>query len=124
MDKKEEVHYVVHSKTPFWSFLDGYSCQAEDKDHFLRHLGYKYYTKCTMYEINRAYICGDIIINLGKGNTNNSIGLTIKPNVVNRYWGAFGYILEINHGTLVEPVIEKRIFVNDVEAEEWIKSHE
>ena len=33
--------YVVETRIRSLSFMDGYSCESESPDHFLRHLGHR-----------------------------------------------------------------------------------
>jgi len=123
------ANYVVRSKIRSLSFLDGYSCESESKDHFLRHLGHRFSKCCDMGQLNNAYQSKDILIETVKPFNKKFASVwpkedkRVKPNVVNEYWGTFGYILEINHGTVNNPVIEKRAFVSDTEANEWVNSH-
>lgn len=115
------ANYVVRSKIKSLSFLDGYSCESQDKDHFLRHLGHRFSKCCTMGQLNNAYAVNDILVEMVKQpKNNNTVRDPSKPNIINEYWGTFGYILEINHGTVNNPVIETRAFVSDTEAREWV----
>jgi hypothetical protein len=124
MDKE----YVVTSKIRSLSFLNGYVCQSESKDHFLRHLGHRFSKCCDMNQLNNAYKTGEIIIDIHKPFNKEFPSVwpkddkRVKPNIVDEYWGRYGYILEINHGTAAKPVIEKRTFVNDTEAQQWVDS--
>jgi len=110
--------YIVNSDIPRWSFLNGYTCNSVDKDHVLRHLGYRFKSLCSMYALNNSYAQGEIGIHLMK---ELSIDITAhkKPNIVDEYWNDYGYVLEINNGSCENEEIEKMLFVNDTEANEW-----
>ena len=122
------ARYIVISNIKSLSFLDGYSCESEDKDHFLRHLGHRFGKRCNMYQLNNAHAVNDILIKTVKtektpeNNGSERKQHFAKPNVVNEYWGTYGYILEINHGTMNLPIIEKRVFANDNDAREWVNN--
>jgi len=113
--------YIVTSNTKRFNVLDGYSCKAQSKDHFLRHLGHKFFF--VMNSINNAYSCGDIRVDIYENNVIlNSVNIiNKKPNVVDEYYGLYSYILVLNKGTNVNPIIEIKEFVNYEEAHEWIK---
>lgn len=119
--------YEVFSKIQSLSFLNGYSCKSESEDHFLRHIGYRFSNLCDMYTLNNAYKCGDLLIRVkkpvNKTHSNNwSTVLSNKPEVVNEFWSDYGYILELNYGTIDCPIMVIRSFVNDIEANEWKNS--
>ena len=117
--------YVVETRIRSLSFMDGYSCESESPDHFLRHLGHRFSKCCDMNQLNNAYQSNEIIIRKSNKSRNDIFKKVIplkKPNVVNEYWGNYGYILEINHGTVNNPVIETRAFVSDTEAHQWINT--
>lgn len=121
--------YEVFSKIQSLSFLNGYSCKSENEDYFLRHIGYRFSNLCNMYTLNNAYKCGDLLIRVKKPFDKEYPSVwpkddrRNKPNIINEYWGVYGYIIEINHGTVEYPIIETRSFVNDIEANEWKDSH-
>ena len=114
----DTICYVVTSKNSFWDFLNGYHCDAQSKDHFLRHLGYKFYKKCTMYDLNTAYQSGDIFIK--KYNSiKNSKNIVDKNLIIeDAYFNEYGYVVEVSNGNQINPMI----FVSDSEAKEWFES--
>lgn len=117
--------YIVETRIRSLSFMDGYSCESESPDHFLRHLGHRFSKCCDMNQLNNAYKTKEIIIKKVKTKQNDilkKVEIKKKPNIVNEYWGNYGYILEINHGTVDYPVIERRAFVSDTEAHQWINT--
>jgi hypothetical protein len=117
--------YVVETRIKSLSFMDGYSCESESPDHFLRHLGHRFSKCCDMSHLNNVYKTNGIIIKRVKSNKNDilkKVELEKKPNIINEYWGKHGYILEINIGTINNPMIEVREFVSDTEAYEWINA--
>jgi len=122
MDSKKEHTYIVNTKYDSWGFLNGYSCKSQDKDHFLRHLGYKFSNLCTMHELNTAYECGDISIKKVIKQKDQLVNKEKRINVVDEYYNSFGYVLEINNGSILEPIIETKTFSTDTEANEWLNS--
>lgn len=117
--------YVVETRIRSLSFMDGYSCESESPDHFLRHLGHRFSKCCDMNQLNNAHKTKEIIIKKVKTKRNDilkKVEIRKKPNIINEYWGNYGYILEINHGTVNNPVIETRAFVSDLEAHQWINT--
>lgn len=120
--------YVVETRIRSLSFMDGYSCESESPDHFLRHLGHRFSKCCDMNRLNNAHKTKEIIIK--KVNQFNKEYPRVwpkedkrkKPNIINEYWGNYSYILEINHGTVNNPMIETRAFVSDSEAHQWINT--
>ncbi len=118
-----EYFYTVKSKYDFWSFLNGYSCKAQSKDHFIRHLGHRFSKKCSMYELNNAYASNEIIIKTTKENAKKQNNQHVqKIDIVDEYFSDYGYVVELNKGTKSDPIIEQMIFVNDAEASEWLNS--
>lgn len=109
--------YVVNTDIKKLEVLDGYSCRSQSKDHFLRHLGYKFSKICDMYTLNNAYNCGELGINIIEKNECPKVFIE-NGVVLDEYWNEYGYILEIEYGENIEP----RSFVNDMEAYEWINS--
>ena len=120
---KHGINYILVTNTPRWLFLNGYTCNSKSKDHFLRHLGYKFGKLCDMSSLNNAYNCGEIGIKIYKEDK-SKVTPYQKPNVINEYFDDFGYMLVINHGGIDEEIIEKRLFTNDIEANEWRNSYE
>jgi len=116
------TNYIVTSTVPKWSFLNGYSCNSEDKGHFIRHLGYRFSKHCSMYDLNTAHDSGDIHIVILKSGLVTESRMS-RPRVIDQYWGEYSYILEIDSGTAYEAIIEKRQFVNDIEANQWLDTH-
>lgn len=115
--------YVVRTKIEKLSPLNGYSCKSKSKDHFLRHLGYRFSKVCDMYTLNNAYQCGELSIDILK-KKEPSKEVILKPKVINEYWDSFGYVLVIDWGNIFEESTETRLFTNDTEAYEWVRSHE
>jgi len=118
--------YVVKSSKIFWQFLNGYSCNAVDENHFIRHIGHRFSTICDMYTLNNACKSGEIGIYILKTRPSNPTYNKIsveKPNIVDRYLDDFGYVLEINHGSLADEDIKKRLFASEDEATEWENSY-
>lgn len=114
--------YVVRTKIERLSSLNGYSCKSESKDHFLRHLGYRFSKVCDMYTLNNAYQCGELTIDIPK-KREPAKEIISKPKVVDEYWNDFGYVLEIDLGDIFEESTETRLFTNDTEAYEWVRSY-
>ena len=115
--------YVVRTKIEKLSPLNGYSCKSESKDHFLRHLGYRFSKVCDMYALNNAYQCGELNIDILKKKEPYKEVIS-KPKIINEYWDNFGYVLVIDRGDIFKKYIETRTFTNDAEAYEWVRSHE
>ena len=76
-----------------------------------------------MYTLNNAYQCGELSIDILK-KREPAKEIISKPKVVDEYWNDFGYVLEIDLGDIFEESTETRLFTNDTEAYEWVRSHE
>jgi len=118
MGKKSK--YIVHSLSPRWSFLDGYSCNSLDEGHFIRHLGYRFKNYCAMHEINVAKDNLEIAIEKCKKKTSNVKSRPMKKYyLVDEYWGDYGYIIVVRYG---DTELKKQ-FVSDSEALQWMSEN-
>lgn len=117
-----DIEYVIHSPHPRWAFLNGYACKAKNKDYFLRHLSYKYQALCTLDNIIIAEDWGRLLVS-----TRESFPIFKRvieqPSIAHQYWSTYGYVVEINTGSVFTEDTISYTFANDGEANEWINTH-
>lgn len=114
--------YCVVGGIPKWDFLIGYSCKSKSKDHFLRHLSYRFPKMCSILALDNAHYSNELIVDILDGPPVLSPGFSGSNHitVVSGYLSPFGYTLELNHGSYYYPIIEHRIFSSYAEAREWV----
>jgi len=109
--------YVVNTSVSRLEAMNGYTCNSESKDHFLRHLGYRFAKTCGMTAINNAYESGDLMIDIYEKPAIQTEERIYGPKLIKEFWGEFGYKLELDYG---EEENVTRVFTSDVEAHEWL----
>ncbi len=119
MDFKTKIYSVTKAKDRL-TFLIGYSCKSKSKDHFIRHLGYRFKRYINMSMLNNAIFSNEITIDiLDKFPEKNETIRPVSKKLINEYWSNYGYVLELNNGSIDTPVIGKLLFVSEEEAREW-----
>lgn len=109
------IKYIASTKVRALERVNGYTCNSESKDHFLRHLGYKFIKTCSMHSLYTAYESGDLTIDIYKESSKQPESRVFRMNVIDEYWSDFGYILELPSGN--------KEFSSDIEAHEWLEGH-
>ena len=118
MDKNKDMStYVAIGKTNKWIILDGYRCKSQSKDHFLRHMSYRFGGYYTLYDLNNAVRHNELIIKELK-ETKHPVEYVKPYMLVDEYFTAFGYTLVFLDGDITTQMD----FSTENEAREWLES--
>lgn len=111
-------NYCIVARSKKFIFIDGYYCNAQSVNHFLRHISHRFKSHITIYELDNAYKSGDISvvkINVDTSDKISTSDTTPYKRHLEGYLTDFGYVLDLDENN-------KMSFVSEEEAIEWLES--